>query len=329
MLGGDTGGPVRAAERTIMRRSSLLVFTACYNERENIAPLIDQIVAQLPSADILVVDDNSPDGTWEVIAERATVYPQLTGVQRPRKLGIGSAHKYALLYAMREGYDTLITMDADFSHDPKYIPALLAAHAENTFVTGSRYCEGGSSDYAGYRNIISRVGNIAARTALGVKLNELTTYYRVFDVRTLRRLPLRRVNAGGYSYGVQIIYYLRKAGVSLREVPIHFADRRHSVSKIPRMQIVYSAIDLVRLMATRMNFLRNLEPDVFVDDACLNCGDRALAMKDQDRRAGKTRYVCLRCHTVQVPAKTAYKAAAESSEAAPYCESRGSEQSRS
>ena len=108
-----------------MRRSQLLVFTTCYNERENIGQLIDQIVQNLRHADILVVDDNSPDGTWEIIQEKAATYHQLASVKRPRKLGIGSAHKYALFYAMRESYKTLITMDADFSHDPKYLPKLL------------------------------------------------------------------------------------------------------------------------------------------------------------------------------------------------------------
>ncbi len=283
-----------------MKNSSLLVFTTCYNERDNIAPLIDQIVQQLPSADILVVEDNSPDGTWDVILDKAKTYPQLTAVQRPRKLGIGSAHKYSIFYAIREGYDTLVTMDADFSHDPKYLPALLAAHGDNTFVTGSRYCEGGSSDYAGYRNIVSRMGNIAARLALGVKLKELTTFYRVFDVKTLRRLPLRRINADGYSYGVQIVYYLRKAGVSLREVPIHFIDREHGVSKIPRMQIVLSAIDLFKLAAKRFNIRRDLEPDVFVGDACINCGDHVLAMTDRRNERGGTVYKCLRCGNEQV-----------------------------
>jgi dolichol-phosphate mannosyltransferase len=97
-------------------------------------------------------------------------------------LGIGSAHKYAIFYALREGYDTLVTMDADFSHNPKHLPELLAAHGEKCFVTGSRYYEGGASDYEGYRNFVSRLGNLAARLALNVKLKELTTFYRGFDV---------------------------------------------------------------------------------------------------------------------------------------------------
>src|SRR5262249_47503224 len=133
--------------------------------------------------------------------------------------------------------------------------------------------------YTGYRHIVSRVGNFAARLALNVTLKELTTYYRVFDVDSLRRLPLRCIQASGYSYGVQLIYYLRRAGVQLREVPIHFTDRTRGASKIPRMQIILSAVDLLKLASKRLLFFRDLEPDTFVQDRCLNCGDRVLAMK--------------------------------------------------
>lgn len=303
--------------------AQLLVFTACYNERENIGRLIDEIIAAVPHAHILVVDDNSPDGTWDVIERKKTEFPNLFSVRRPRKLGIGSAHKYALFFAMREGYETLVTMDADFSHDPRAIPALLAAHGKNVFVTGSRYCEGGRSDYTGYRHLVSRVGNVLARAALHVQLRELTTYFRVFDVDSLRRLPLRRVSAAGYSFGVQIVYYLRKAGLELREVPIHFTDRTHGASKIPRMQIAWSALDLAKLALLRINPARDLQPDPVTGDKCSGCGDAALAMKHfASKAAGAagessataayrctsvgTRsypavYTCLRCDLQQVP----------------------------
>jgi dolichol-phosphate mannosyltransferase len=297
---------------TIMRQSDVLVFTTCYNERENIAPLVEGIAAAVPDADILVVDDSSPDGTWEIIEGLRRRHPRLRAVSRPGKLGIGSAHKYALFYAMREGYTTLVTMDADFSHDPALIPSLLSAHGRNVFVTGSRYCPGGSSDYSGYRDIVSRIGNRLARLVLGVHLHELTTYFRVFDVASLRRLPLRLVTAAGYSYGVELVYHLRKAGVELREVPIHFSDRTRGASKIPRLQIVKSALDLFLLGLRRFRILRDLGPDEFVHDACSSCGDRALAMK----RAGSRRrgdaparpryalpvYTCLACGLDQVPA---------------------------
>jgi hypothetical protein len=306
-----------------MRQSDTIVFTTCYNERENIGPMIDQIAANVPTADILVVDDNSPDGTWEIIEEKQRIYPQLRAVKRPGKLGIGSAHKYALFYAMREGYKKVVTMDADFSHNPKLIPSLLSAHGDNVFVTGSRYCKGGTSDYSGYRDVVSRFGNKLARLVLGVQIHELTTYFRVFDVESLKRLPLRLVAASGYSYGVELVYHLRKAGVELREVPIHFTDRTHGASKIPRLQIFKSAFDLFLLGLRRFNILRDLRADEFVDDVCASCGDRVLAMKHfgsrstvsgADRDSAEYRctavgaqdyppvYTCLACGLEQVPA---------------------------
>lgn len=305
-------------------RSKTLIFTTCYNERDNIGPMIDGISEAVPDADILVVDDNSPDGTWDVIQERASGNPRVHGVKRPGKLGIGSAHKYALYYAMREGYTTLVTMDADFSHDPRAIPSLLSAHGPNAFVTGSRYCPGGKSDYSGYRDIVSRFGNILARFVLGVRIHELTTYFRVFDVDGLRRLPLRVIASSGYSYGVELIYHLRKSGVELREVPIHFVDRTRGASKIPRLQVFKSAIDLFGLGLRRLHLTRDLKPDEFVADACVSCGDRVLAMKhfgSQRARPGAARnpdvaeyrctavgasdyppvYMCLACGLEQVP----------------------------
>jgi SAM-dependent methyltransferase len=118
-----------------------------------------------------------------------------------------------------------------------------------------------------------------ARRVLGVHIHELTTYFRVFDVATLRQLPLRYVAASGYSYGVELIYHLRKAGVALREVPIHFVDRTRGTSKIPRLQIIRSVFDLLLLGLQRLKFSRDLQPDVFLSDPCANCHDRVLAMK--------------------------------------------------
>jgi SAM-dependent methyltransferase len=297
-----------------------LIFTTCYNERENVGPLLDQIFIAAPSADVLVLDDSSPDGTWDAIRERQQRYPRLSAVRRPGKRGIGSAHKYALLYAMREGYDVLVTMDADFSHDPKSIPDLLAQYEKGVFVTGSRYCAGGRSDYTGFRNLISRMGNLAARALLNLKISELTTYFRVIDVATLRRLPLRYLYSEGYSYGVQLVYYLREAGVELREVPIHFVDRTHGVSKIPKLEVMTSAVDLLVLSAKRLNFWRDTTPDLPVGDACTSCGDRVLAMKHAGRsrrteaassnlyrstsagsRSYPPVYTCLACGLDQVP----------------------------
>src|ERR1043165_9206868 len=161
--------------RMLATTSRLLVFMPCYNERDNVGSLIEQIVLTVPQADILIVDDNSPDRTFDVILEKQKTFRQIKAVRRARKLGIATAHKYALIYAIREGYGVLITMDADWSHHPKYIPTLLQALEQNTFVAGSRYCQGGSCDYTGSRNVVSRVGNFIARRLLSVTTHDLTT----------------------------------------------------------------------------------------------------------------------------------------------------------
>ncbi|MCR9106617.1 MAG: methyltransferase domain-containing protein [Gammaproteobacteria bacterium] len=306
-----------------MSTSKTLIFTTCFNERENIGLMIDQIIASVPDADVLIVDDNSPDGTWDIVEEKRQLHSNIYSIRRPRKLGIGSAHKYAIFYAIREGYDTLVTMDADFSHDPREIPNMLKLHDRNVFVTGSRYCEGGTSDYTGYRDAVSRIGNIVARNVLGIKLKELTTYFRVFDVESLKKLPLRHIDSSGYSYGVELVYYLRKCGVQLREYPIHFSDRTRGASKIPRMQIFASAFDLLLLGVGRLGIFRDMKPDVFVTDACPNCGDSVLAMKHYGSRSERDSqvdideeqlrctavgsadyppvYTCLCCSLEQVP----------------------------
>ena len=147
-------------------RKQVLIFTTTYNESGNIGLLLDRLVEVAPAADILVLDDNSPDETFEVVEKKKRDYPQLVSLRRPSKLGIGSAHKYALFYAMRESYDLLITLDADLSHDPRFIPVLLAQSGPGIFVTGSRYCEGGTSSHRGYRALVSRVGISSPRGCL-------------------------------------------------------------------------------------------------------------------------------------------------------------------
>lgn len=268
--------------KRVSNKNRLLIFVATYNESKNIRLLIDELVSLDLDADILVVDDNSNDGSLEIFENLKREYSNLRVVIRPRKLGIGSAHKYSLIYAMRHNYDILITMDADFSHDPKYIPDLLAAHGPDKVVTGSRYCEGGSSDYTGYRNFVSRMGNFVARNMLGFKIKELTTYFRVFDVNKMKDVELHRVKSNGYAYGLELFCRLRDAGVEIVEVPIHFQDRTRGVSKIPKWQIVTSATSLFVLALDRIGGRRRkLRPDHHIfSDQCPVCEDDIFALQN-------------------------------------------------
>ena len=129
-------------------------------------------------------------------------------------------------------------MDADFSHDPCHIPTLKEKAKSDNFVIGSRFCEGCKSDYRGMRKIISNYGNFFARKFLGIKLLEITTYFRVYSVKLLRKLPYDELNAQGYSLGVKLVWLMNKLKADLVEVPIHFRDRTKGKSKIPKLQIL-------------------------------------------------------------------------------------------
>ena len=158
---------------------------------------------------------------------------------------MGTAHKLSIFFAIKFNYDFLLTMDADFSHDPSHIPILLKNAERNTFVIGSRFCKGAKSDYTGIRKIVSYLGNLVARNFLNIKLLEITTYYRVYSVQLLKKLPFNELNAQGYSLGVKIIWFMKKLKAKLIETPIHFKDRKKGKSKIPKLQIFISSFDLL------------------------------------------------------------------------------------
>ncbi len=229
-----------------------LIFAATYNERDNIEEFTTRVLAVDPRLDILIVDDNSPDGTGRFLADLATRNRRVTVVHRPRKLGLGTAHKLGMLHAIQHEYERLVTMDADFSHDPTDIPRLLAALADHDFVTGSRYMPGGRCDYSGYRRFISLLANRGARTLLAVPLHEFTTSFRGFRVAALRALPVSRLKAQGYSFFLETVYHLHARRLRLTEIPIHFADRKAGRSKIPRLEIFHGIHRMLRLLWARL-----------------------------------------------------------------------------
>lgn len=254
-----------------------LVFAATYNERENIKDLLSDIWRVAPDTDVLIVDDNSPDGTGALLDEIASATPFLKVVHRPGKLGLGTAHHLAMIFAIKHGYNTLITMDADRSHDPRDIPRLLEKLSEVDFVIGSRYMTGGSCDYVGYRRYISVAATIAARLLLGISLHEFTTSYRAFRVSELSKVNFRKMHTQGYSFFMESIYRLNQAGLRLAEVPIHFGDRTAGVSKIPRFEIVRGISKLLHLTASRVMGRTMPPPMPLIEDTCANCGSDLLS----------------------------------------------------
>ena len=234
----------------------LLVFTATYNEADNIENLVRDVLAACPNAHLLIIDDASPDGTGRLLEQMKQTEARLSVVHRPLKLGLGSAHQLAMLYAMQKGYRTLVTMDADYSHDPAVIPRLVSELAEADFVIGARYAKGGSCDYHGYRKAVSLAANWAARFLLGIPLHEFTTSFRAFRVDFIRRLDLARIRSHGYSFFLESVYRLHQAGARLREIPIHFRDRRAGTSKIPKFEIFVGMHQLIRLVGSRLSRAR-------------------------------------------------------------------------
>ena len=254
-----------------------LVFSATYNEVRNVAQLLHDIWAVLPEADVLIVDDASPDGTGDLLAKMAATEPRLKVIHRPAKLGLGTAHHLAMLFAMRGGYDVLVTMDADHSHDPECIPRLIEKLSAADFVIGSRYMPGGSCDYSGYRRMISMAANSAARLLLRLPLHEFTTSFRAFRVSRLSHVNFVKMHNQGYSFFMESVYRLHQAGLRVAEVPINFRDRYAGDSKIPRFEIFRGISKLVHLAGSKI--LGRMMPvqSETIRDACVGCGSEFLS----------------------------------------------------
>jgi len=224
----------------------VLVFLATRNEAGNVPRLLPAIREQVPDADLLVVDDESSDGTVEAIESLGL--QRLTVIRRRAGLGLGTAHVLALLYAIHNDYDMVVTMDADLSHDPADIPVLLAAiDGGADLCVGSRYMAGGVCDYSGWRRLLSIGGNVAYRRVLGLPLHEFTTSLRAFRVSRLRSLDVGRLISNGYSFFTSTVVEAAMQGFAITEVPIHFRKRGYGVSKIPPFEIFRAMANMVRL----------------------------------------------------------------------------------
>ena len=216
-----------------------LVFTATYDEAQNAPIWVTEVRAAAPQTDLLVVDDDSPDGTGRVLDEIARDEPSLTVIHRAGKSGLSSAHLLAMRYALEHGYDVLVTMDADGSHIPAQIPRLLAAIPPNDFVIGTRY-RGGSHRAGALRRTLSAGANGLARVILPTGLSEYTTSFRAFDRKALQVLADANFTTGGYAFFVECIDILHHSDLRMTEIPIDFLDRTHGTSKIPKSQIYMS-----------------------------------------------------------------------------------------
>lgn len=212
-----------------------LIVIPTYNERENIAGLIDDILRIVPATDILVIDDNSPDGTGQLLDELHGRIPQVSVLHRPGKLGLGTAYIRGFQYAIEHDYDLVFEMDADYSHDPRYLPSFFQMIEQADLVIGSRYISGGGTpNWSALRKLISGGGNIFARAVLGIPTRDCTGGFRCYRTAALGTLRLDLIRAQGYAFQVEMAYIFWKRGYRVREVPIVFVDRRVGKSKMSR-----------------------------------------------------------------------------------------------
>jgi dolichol-phosphate mannosyltransferase len=221
-----------------------------YNEAENLEAIATAILASLPAATLLVVDDGSPDGTGEIADRLAAADPRVRVLHRRAKAGLGRAYLAGFEVALAGGATRVLQMDADWSHDPVATPALLGPIDAGTadLVIGSRYVEGGRVvEWGVLRRFVSRGGSLFARIVLGLPANDLTGGFKAWRAATLADLDFAGVHAGGYVFQVEMTYRAQRAGARIREVPITFRDRRVGQSKMSRRIVVEALVVVLQL----------------------------------------------------------------------------------
>jgi dolichol-phosphate mannosyltransferase len=212
---------------------TVLVIVPTYNERENLEPVAARVRTAAPDADLLIVDDNSPDGTGELADKLADADSSVHVLHRPGKSGLGAAYIAGFRWALDHGYDAIVEMDADGSHQPEDLPRLLAGLKGADLVLGSRWVPGGKMvNWPKYRQFISWGGNTYARVMLGISVRDATGGFRAYRAGTLRKIPLDEVISQGYCFQIDLTLRTLQAGLSLTEIPITFVERVHGTSKM-------------------------------------------------------------------------------------------------
>ena len=226
----------------------ILISLATYNERDNLTPLVQAIRTAVPAADLLILDDNSPDGTGAVADQLAQADPHVTVIHRTGKLGLGTAILMIMRHAMERNYDLLVTMDADFSHHPRYLPAILGGMDRADVSIGSRYIAGGGvENWPWSRQMMSWATGRLVRVLLGMPARDTSGNYRCYRVALLRRANLDGLISKGYSFQQEILHRCFLANAVLSETPIIFADRRVGQSKANVKEMIRSLSTLLRL----------------------------------------------------------------------------------
>ncbi|HEX4444336.1 MAG TPA: polyprenol monophosphomannose synthase [Galbitalea sp.] len=250
-----------------------LVIVPTYNEVENLSGIADRVLAASDRVELLVVDDNSPDGTGELADQLAEATPRIHVLHRATKSGLGDAYRAGFAWGLEHEFDVLVEMDGDGSHRPEQLPALLAEIDEADVVVGSRWVAGGGApNWELRRSLLSRAGSLYARLALGLPYRDVTGGFRAYRRGALARLDYTSVRAQGYCFQIEMLWRASEAGLVIREVPIQFAERIAGKSKM-NLSIVVEAVGRVTLwgignLPTRMGrALRGSETDSLLADA--------------------------------------------------------------
>ncbi|NUQ39277.1 MAG: polyprenol monophosphomannose synthase [Caldilineales bacterium] len=229
-----------------------IVIIPTFNEAENLEPLVANLLGLDVGLHILVVDDHSPDGTGEIARRLAAEDARVQVIHRPGKLGLGTAYSAGFAQALAQGYDRILTMDADFSHNPRYIPTLLDLSTQSDLAIGSRYVPGGGVRLWGlHRRVLSRGANLFARVLLGLRAHDCTAGFRCYRAEVLTAVAPNSIRADGYSYLIEMLWRVQHAGFEVAETPIIFTDRRRGASKVSQTEIYKAGATVLRLALTR------------------------------------------------------------------------------
>ena len=239
------GHGATGAERTI-------IVVPTFNEIANIGELVGQIFAQVNHIHVLVVDDDSPDGTADFVRNLGERHPNLRLLRRTDERGLGRAYTAGILYGLENGFEVIGTMDADLSHDPAYLPAMLQLLRTHDVVIGSRYVAGGGTvNWGVHRKLLSSLANTFAATLLQIPAHDITSGYRLYRRGALEWIRRTEIKSTGYSFLGELLYRAYREGARIAEQPIIFHDRTNGVSKLHRREIYLGAINLLRLRFSR------------------------------------------------------------------------------
>lgn len=225
---------------------NVVVIIPTYNESENIVSLAERISSVLPEAHLLLMDDNSPDGTADIAKElfsSDSQFKNFQAIRREGRRGLGRSYCDGFQRALTAGYDRIIQMDADLSHNPSYLPSLLEASSNSDLVIGSRYCPGGGvRNWSAHRVWLSKFANWYVHKIAGIPVMDVTAGYRCWTSRALKAVQVQTVTSEGYSFQVEMSHRATRAGMKISEVPIVFTDREFGKSKISRSVLLESAL---------------------------------------------------------------------------------------